>query len=209
MNDKKMKEKVLKSYETNDYVSKWRTREYLDFELMMFEKVIELLPEDANILSIGCGSGYHDKYFSESGFNLTGIDFSKRLIGKAKKNNPKARYIISDMEDYEITEKYDLIMALFSIINIPRKRHGAMFKKIHEGLKDYGLFLVTIRPEDVGDYQLKENWCGKDMYFSYYDYETYIQMLTEIGFDLVESHKMSDYGSSDTNSYVILRKRKK
>lgn len=49
------------------------------------------------LLEIGCGTGHWSRYFSEKGFEVTGIDISENMIKTAeKKNIPGCRFQIAD-----------------------------------------------------------------------------------------------------------------
>lgn len=207
MNIIDIKKTVKDSYEKNNYMDKYRNRELLAYEKEVFDKVISLLSPESDILDLGCGNGYpYDYYFSSKHFYLTGIDFCENNIKNAKINNPKGTYICSDIENYMFREKYDCIMALFSILHIPRERHKKIFKKIYDNLKNNGIFLITLRDEDVGDIKYRESFCEKEMYWSYYDYNFYINMLKEIGFKVLYSENQNKHGIEESHNWVILKK---
>ena len=44
------------------------------------------------------------------------------------------------------------------------------------------------------------------MFWSYYDYETYIKLLKEIGFKIIFSDNQNKYGIDESHNWVILQK---
>lgn len=203
-----MKKKIKNSYENNNYIEKYRKRELLPFEKNVFDKVINLIPKQADILDLGCGNGYpYDYYFCSKGFNLTGVDFCEKHIEQAKMINTNANYSVNDIENYKIEQQFDLIMMLFSMLHLPREKHKELLSKIYENLNDSGILLLTLRDEDAGIIKYKNNFCNQEMMWSYYNYETYIRILSEIGFKVLYSENQNKYGIDESHNWVILQKK--
>lgn len=51
-----------------------------------------VVAKDAKILDLGCGPGLYTKRLSEMGYDVTGIDYSKRSIAYAKSQDTKTYY---------------------------------------------------------------------------------------------------------------------
>lgn len=207
LNEDVFKNKIKESYEKNNYIEDYRKRELLPFEKDIFDQVINYLPKNGNILDLGCGSGYpYDKYFIDNNFNLIGVDFSSKHINQARINNPSATYIEGDIEKFNYTTNYDLIMMLFSLLHIPREHHKGILTKIYNHLNDNGILLLTLRDEDVGNMKYRNDFCGNEMYWSYYSYDKYIQLLNEIGFKVLYSVNQNKFGISESHNWLILKK---
>lgn len=207
LNSNDMKNKIKDSYEQNNYLEKFRRRDLLPFEKMIFDKVIDLIPKNGNVLDLGCGNGYpYDYYFCSKGFNLLGVDFCEKHIDEAKKINVSGSYFVGDIETYKIDKKYDLIMMLFSLLHLPREQHGEILQNIYNHLNDKGVFILTLRDEDAGIIKYKDNFCNREMMWSYYDYKTYIDILSKIGFKVIFSDNQNKYGIEESHNWVILQK---
>ena len=207
LDNQKIKNRIKNSYEKNNYIEKFRKRNLLPFEKSVFDKVITLIPKQGNILDLGCGNGYpYDYYFCSKGFNLIGIDFCEKHIKEAQKINSKAKYFIDDIETYKIDSKYDLVLMLFSLLHLPREKHKDILERVYNSLNENGILLLTLRDEDAGTIKYKDNFCNQEMIWSYYDYETYMNLLKEIGFEFIFSDNQNKYGIEESHNWVILRK---
>ncbi len=70
---------------------------YDRLEKNCFDKLIENHHDGKQLLEIGCGTGHWSRYFSDKGFNVTGIDISKNMIKTAdKKNIAHCSFQVSD-----------------------------------------------------------------------------------------------------------------
>ena len=207
LDKQEIKKRIKNSYEKNNYIEKFRKRELLPFEKMIFDKVISLIPKQCNILDLGCGNGYpYDYYFCYQNFNLTGIDFCEKHIKEAQRINPQAQYYINDIETYDINNKYDLILMLFSLLHLPREKHKDILEKVYNSLNNNGILLLTLRDEDASNIKYKDNFCNEEMLWSYFDYKTYMKMLKEIGFKFIFSENQNKYGIEESHNWVILKK---
>ncbi|MEE8571524.1 MAG: class I SAM-dependent methyltransferase, partial [Candidatus Bathyarchaeia archaeon] len=69
------------------------------------EAFVGLLPRSADVLDLGCGAGVPvTKLLFDSGFNVTGIDFSESMLNLATKNVPEAQFIKKNMTDVDFDD---------------------------------------------------------------------------------------------------------
>jgi len=100
-----------------------------------------------NILDIGCGTGSHAIALSKRGFNVTGIDFSPRMIEKAKKNaaaqKSKARFVVQDMRKIKLHKRFDCAICMFGGFGYILTYDGlaSLFKGLRQHLVEKGLFI--------------------------------------------------------------------
>lgn len=74
------------------------------------------------LLDFGCGTGTHAIYFSKTNFDVTGVDFSEKMISianeKIKKNNYKnIKFIKGDVKKITFKEKFKVIVSLFHVFS--------------------------------------------------------------------------------------------
>ena len=207
LNDKEFKLKVKSSYEKNSYINKFRNRELLPFEANIFNQVCKKIPKDSTVLDLGCGNGYpYDYYFCSKGYSLVGVDFCEKHIKEAKEINTNAKYYVDDIENYKYEDKYNLIMMLFSLLHIPRDKHKKILEDVYNNLCVNGVLILTLRDEDVGTLKYKNDFCGEEMLWSYYDCDKYIKMLEEIGFKMLYKENQNKYGIDESHNWLILQK---
>lgn len=139
----KNKEDICKIY---DKISDWfdRTRSRELFEEKWLDKASSFLPENADILDLGCGMGEPiAPYFLDKGYKVTGVDGSMKLLSLAKMRYPEVKFILSDIMDLPISTKFDLIIAWHSIFHLSREKQRLLFSIVASYLKSGGVFLFT------------------------------------------------------------------
>ncbi|UCE95921.1 MAG: class I SAM-dependent methyltransferase [Candidatus Bathyarchaeota archaeon] len=67
------------------------------------------------LLDIGCGTGEHLKYLSQS-LKCKGLDISEEMIKKAKAKVADAEFETANMIDFSLDERFDVIICLFGSI---------------------------------------------------------------------------------------------
>jgi ubiquinone/menaquinone biosynthesis C-methylase UbiE len=143
-----------------------------------------LLPKNANVLDVGCGAGVPvTKFLIESGFDVTGIDFSENMLRLAETNVPKARFIKKDMTRLDFEDNsFDGLTAFYSIIHVLREKHFSLLQSFHRMLKPEGIMLICMGPDEwegVNEYQ------GTEMFWSHYTPEKSLQLVKDAGFQII------------------------
>ena len=69
------------------------------------------------LLEIGCGTGHWSKFFSEKGFEVTGIDVSEQMIATVnKKNIPHCRFQVADGQSLSFFDNsFDVAVAITTL----------------------------------------------------------------------------------------------
>ena len=62
------------------------------------EKFSTLLPVNSKVLDIGSGGGRDSRFLFKKGFEVTGVDFSEKMVEKAKEKQPQINYLMMDFE---------------------------------------------------------------------------------------------------------------
>lgn len=167
-----------------------RTRDSEDVRLL--GELIARLPVGAKVLDAGCGAGLPISQMLSEKFEVTGVDFSEAQIELASKNVPKATFICQDMTQLNFPDNtFDAICSYYAIIHIPREEHQSLLVNFHRMLKPDGQALLCLGAESVVE-DIDENFLGARMYWSHYDSETYLRILTECGFSIIWSKRVAD-----------------
>ena len=199
---------VKEGYEQGDYAGYFRKSSIPnEMEKRYLDRLANSLPKGAKILDLGCGTGIpFDKYLVDLGFEITGVDFASNHISAARKNVPSAMYIESDFSKLDFgTQKFDAIIAFYSIFHIPRGEQQELFNKMSSLLVDGGLILVTLATSDSED--VEENWTGARMAWSQYDPNKYKAMLVQAVFEITESEYEGQPGDEEYHWWVLAKKK--
>ena len=113
-----------------------------DFLEEVFRKYLKVPVK--SILDLGCGTGMHDKELISRGYNVTGIDLSQEMIEIAKQRVPKAKFRVGDMANFELDEKFDVILTMFAAIGYltKNKQLEDFFNNVKKYLKEDGMLII-------------------------------------------------------------------
>lgn len=104
---------------------------------------IKSFPRGARVLCLGEGEGRNAIFLAKRGFEVTAIDASdiglSKLHFRAIEENVKVETICADLNEWEVKEKYDVIVA--SYLHMYKDEREELFEKIEESLKTDGLFV--------------------------------------------------------------------
>jgi SAM-dependent methyltransferase len=139
------------------------------------------VPEDGEIVDLGCGAGLPVTAALAETHNVTGVDFSKRQIALARKNVPHATFVQADMSEVSFPEgSIDGVTAFFSIIHVHRDLHARLFESIANWLKPGGVLVAALGKRGASE-QWEDNWLGARMFWSFHDPEMAQEQITEAG----------------------------
>tara|TARA_Y100000589_G_C27049921_1_gene586857 strand:- start:83 stop:862 length:780 start_codon:yes stop_codon:yes gene_type:complete len=110
---------------TSDYAEIYDIlRSYIDHKLEIdkldsFISEIGINKNECNILSVGCGTGFHELLLAKKDFSIVGIDLSENMIERAKnKNNFKnIDFIATSLEEFNSSQKFSFAYSLGNVIN--------------------------------------------------------------------------------------------
>ncbi len=121
----------------------------------LIEKVIPVR-RFKNILDLGCGRGRHSITLAQRGYNVTGIDLSKKAVAKAKRiadqrNLKNVEFFVRDMRS-PIPKQFDAIVNLFTTFGyfLEDEENEKVLRNSEKMLKSGGvLFIDYLNPEYV------------------------------------------------------------
>ena len=107
------------------------------------------LNESSEILDLGCGPGLYCSILSKKGYNVTGVDYSKRSIDYARKyakeHNLNIDYRYMDYLELDYENKFDLIMIVFyDFAVLSYSDRDKLLAKIKRALKPNGYFIFDV-----------------------------------------------------------------
>jgi len=141
------------------------------------------------ILDLGCGAGEPvARYFISHGWQVTGVDFSQRMLELASKYAPDMKAIRADIREVEfVPDQFDAVTATYSLFHLPFAEHPGVFRKIYKWLKPNGRILFTYATKEYTgseEFSGYKKFIDTDLYYSHKTPEELLSDLEEIGFNL-------------------------
>lgn len=186
-----MREKVRQGYEAGDYEGQLRKdREIRSEEKKLFQELFDLIPEDGDVLDLGCGTGEpFDRYLVDRGFDVTGVDLVEKHIYAAREYVPEAHFFQGDFFDVDPEKgRFDAVVSFYAVFHLPREEHQELFNHINHLLRDDGAILVTVGAGEMDEHE-NNDWAGSEMVWSSYSQEKNLEIIENAGFDIVETYE--------------------
>ncbi|MEO6693620.1 MAG: class I SAM-dependent methyltransferase [Ignavibacteria bacterium] len=98
-----------------------------------------------SVLEIGCGTASNLLVLSKK-YDVTGIDISQEMLKLAKKKIPEGKFHLSDIKNFNLKKKFDVILCLYDTINhlTLLSDWKKVFKNAYQHLNTNGLFIFDI-----------------------------------------------------------------
>ena len=178
------------------------------------EDLSSLLPSEAAVLDLGCGAGVPvTRWLADRGFAVTGVDVSAKQLELARTNVPEGTFLKADMIEVVFApETFYAVVALHSIIHVPRTEHPTLLESIHRWLK-LGVGGALLATMTVTAYEGRdEDWegWGAPMVWSHYDRDANVAKLREAGFEIRYAEPRTGGGTGDETEtwlWVLAHKR--
>jgi 2-polyprenyl-3-methyl-5-hydroxy-6-metoxy-1,4-benzoquinol methylase len=159
------------------------------------------------ILDLGCGDGMPiSKHLFDHGYDIVGVDVSKKMITAAKKNVPKAEFIHEDAGKIELEQQsYDGVVALFVLNHFPKKELEKLMIKVSKAVKEDGGILVGAIE---GDFEGETSILGEKIYLREMKEEELRELLKDFHVVMVEKREFALSGETAQNQMYIIAKKK-
>ena len=102
-------------------------------------------PKASSVLELGCGSGTILAGLGRFA-TLSGVDISPEMLAIARDKAPSAQLIEGDITDFELGERFDVVICVFDTLNHITSFDGwrALFACAHRHLEPGGLFVFDV-----------------------------------------------------------------
>ena len=145
--------KILKIYTDHSKVYHEMYQAIFNYEkeFQLYHRYLSKL-KCKKILEIGSGSGNLAKYFINNKYDYTGLDNSKEMIKLAKEFVPEGKFILGDMRNIRLEEKFEAVVVTGRTFTHMTTNHDVMFAlySIHETLqKDGWLLFDNFNAEEI------------------------------------------------------------
>lgn len=113
----------------------------------VIEPFMELLPENAEVLDLGCGSGRDTITLEERGFYVTAMDGSEEMCKLAEVNTDQ-EVLQMTYEEMEFDNVFDGIWACASLVHLTDEEMRDVMKKLILALKMDGILYFSVHKGD-------------------------------------------------------------
>ncbi|WP_336001693.1 class I SAM-dependent methyltransferase [Halorientalis halophila] len=166
-------------------------------DVALLVELVELLPDDARVLDVGCGDGRRT-LANLDGTERVGLDFARSGLDLAARAVPDARLVQGDMTRLPLREEtVDAVTAYHAVFHVPQTDHPEVYREFARVLRPGGFVLTTVggaRYETV-----RRGWLGGDerMFFSTPGRDRTREQLQAAGFEIRWERQVDDpLGSS-------------
>lgn len=181
--------------------------------------------QNKKLLDLGCGPGLYAERFYKNGFQVTGIDFSKRSIEYAKnsaeKNDFTIEYIYQNYLDITYQEEFDVITLIYCDFSVlSTEDRCKLLQNVYRALKPNGIFILdSFTPNHDQDRKESQIWyrCEGgfwnekkhlclESFYRYDDSNTRLKQTVVITEDTVECYNIWDHTFTKTELETDLKK---
>jgi SAM-dependent methyltransferase len=143
--DEHISKGMLEAHLNPDWDAASRKHSYIDRSAKWLSGFI---PANGKILDLGCGPGLYTKRFSDMGYDVTGIDYSKRSIAYAKSQDTKTEYLYKNYLEIDFTDTFNAVTLIYCdyAALLPDERQ-TLVQKVYKALKPGGLFILDVFSE--------------------------------------------------------------
>lgn len=168
---------------------------YLERVLGYVDRILDGLPSGAKVLDLGCGTGNPiARYIVQRGYDVIGVDESKKMLEIAKEVAPEAKFIHGDMVDIEFADKFAGAVAWDSVFHVERKHHSTFYRKLANSLQVGGRLLLSVGGSDAEGDPTSDNksdaegftseMFGQTFFYSGYEPKVARRLLEAEGFEI-------------------------
>lgn len=155
---------------------KIRNNRYSYNEMIEMPIIKEQLPDikDKKALDIGCGMGKFIQYMLPMNpQSVTGIDISHNMISYARQyvTDPKVRFIVSDIMEFNGDETYDVIISSLAFHYI--KDYNALIEKLGRLITDEGTLIFSTEHPVTTATKHQEQWVNTPEMYDHYKLDHY------------------------------------
>jgi SAM-dependent methyltransferase len=91
---------------------------------LLVSLIREATPQATTVLDVGCGTGAHARLLTDRGLLVDGLDIEPAFVDIAREKCPEGEFRTGDMRAFDLPERYDAVVCLFSAIGYVLDEEG-------------------------------------------------------------------------------------
>jgi len=99
------------------------------------------------LVDVGCGDGRDVNLFNNSGFTVTGVDYSKEQIKADKKSFPKLSFEVQNVEHLKFKDESIDAFYMINVIHYVNKEKA--IQEIYRALKHHGFLFIHFNTDII------------------------------------------------------------
>ena len=162
-NDEYISEQMLKAHLDPEFDGASRKSDFIEKSVAWITEQIP--PADYPLLlDIGCGPGIYAEMFTQKGYQVTGVDFSKRSIDYAQQSAFSKKlnisYVYQNYLEMDLSKSFDFCTMIYCDYGaLSTKDRQVIMKKIYHHLKPGGKLLLDVfSMTKFYDFQEQQVW---------------------------------------------------
>lgn len=177
------------NYDKKETVKLINTQAKIAPELRRYMKLIK----GKEVLDLGIGQGQNSIFLSNFGYQITGVDFSKKSLETASENCPNLNLVQDDIRNFNIEkDKYDLILSSNVLHFLHKDDSYEIIENIKSNLKTNGLAYISVLSTDDPSLDFRKNnpdFCelennifhkkSDDTYMSYFSKDEILNLFSD------------------------------
>ena len=201
-----------KKYIANSHL--W-SKPILDNDIKKYLKLLD----GKNVLDLGIGEGQNSIPLSKLGYNITGIDSSKKALEICKNSSSNIKLFEGDIRNFNIEQnKYDFIMSRCVLHFLHKNDVYDIIKNIKNNLKPNGLVYISVFSTDdpslkfkirTPDFDILENNIFykvlDDTYSSYFSKDEILKLFSDFNTILISDEYSMDLGHGNPHYHGIIK----
>ncbi len=161
---------------------------------------IDHMKPDGRVLDLGCGAGRWSGVLQESGFAVTGVDVSAKLLDIARSRCPRCEWICADAVTFEPVEPFDGVVCWDSLFHLPYAELEPVLRKFAALLRPGGILLYSCGDCDG---TIEGEMQGIRFTYAALDEQESRRILQESGFEIIRC----DHDQPGEHHLVILARK--
>lgn len=177
--------------------------------LPQLQEFIDMLPNGARVLDVGCAGGRDSAILRDAGFEVIGIDLSEIFLELARERVPGVEFQLMDARELKFGhDTFDGIWVNAVLLNLDRSEIPGVLHGLAKTMKPGGICVVGVKEGEgekfIGE-AFVENMKRRETYFGKLEME---ELLRSAGFEITRSYISGDELGRSTTRWLHIFVRK-